>query len=510
MSRSSDGASRAGVLRRLAAAAGLEAIESQPRFGEPPPQAALFHLPAWSESGLDEARQLIRDLAPTRVIVLSEECHGGSCADLREVGAAACVALSEDEASSSQALASAFSNLRAGQGIRCPRCPLGVAGEEGPVCSSFVPDSLQRGWTGHDSHGALCFPFVAVSPAMRALEETARRVATSDATVLITGESGTGKEVLARYIHRCGGRAGAPFVKVNCAALPDHLLESELFGYEKGAFTGADTRKPGRFQIAEGGIVFLDEISEMSLSLQAKLLQVLEAKAFNRLGGVGEIKVDVQILAASNRDLKKEVSAGRFREDLYFRLKVIELDVPPLRERRGDIPRLVDYFLCRLSRQYSQPIPTLSPTVRDTLGSAPWDGNVRELENALRQLVILGDETPILQNLARPGGHRRRASDKAADAMPPKGIEGPPASLDLKTAARHAAREAERDAILTALNADPVEPDARRTPAGRQLQDPAHQDEGPPAPGSLIPHAPGGPSSHPELGRLERWVRLIA
>ncbi len=387
------------LARRLAVAAGLDVVEPLPRGGGPPGMAALFHLPAWSKAALEEARRLARDLAPTPVVVLTEDCGDGSCRELQALGVAGCVPLSADEGETARSLSATLRALEGGQGARCPRCPLGTPGETGPLCTSLLPDTLRPTWTGHDSPVALCFPFIVEAPSMREVERRARRVATSDATVLITGKSGTGKEVVARYIHRCGSRAGAPFVKVNCAALPDHLLESELFGYEKGAFTGADSRKPGRFETAEGGIVLLDEISEMSLGLQAKLLQVLEAKSFHRLGGVDEIKVNVQIIAATNRDLEEAVSAGRFRNDLYFRLKVIELYLPPLEERRDDIPRLVDYFLCRLSRQYSQPIPELSPTLLDALQVAPWKGNVRELENMLRQLVILGDEGPLLKEL---------------------------------------------------------------------------------------------------------------
>ena len=379
------------------------------------------------------------------MIVLSEECHGGSCVDLRGFGAAACVALSEDEASSSRALASAVSNLRAGQGSRCPRCPLGVAGEEGPVCTSFVPDSLHSGWTGHDSHGALCFPFVAVSPAMRALEDTARRVAATDATLLITGESGSGKEVLARFVHRSGPRARGPFVKVNCAALPDHLLESELFGYEKGAFTGADTRKRGRFELAGGGIILLDEIAEMSLALQAKLLQVLEDKTFNRLGGLEPVTVDVQIVAATNRDLEEDVAAGRFRADLYFRLRVIELWVPPLRDRREDIPPLIDYFLCRFSRQYGQPAPALKPDTVACLEEASWDGNVRQLENLIRRLVILGDDATLLEEMSSGNGGSSRDGSNSLETL--EALALPDDLLDLKRASRRAARGAERDVI---------------------------------------------------------------
>ncbi|MCG6923273.1 MAG: sigma 54-interacting transcriptional regulator, partial [Acidobacteria bacterium] len=195
-----------------------------------------------------------------------------------------------------------------------------------------------------------------------------------------------------------------------------------------------------------------DEISEMSLGLQAKLLQVLEAKSFHRLGGVDEIKVNVQIIAATNRNLEEAISAGRFRSDLYFRLKVIELHLPPLEKRRDDIPQLVDYFLCRLSRQYSRPIPQLTPTLLDALRNARWRGNVRELENTLRRLIILGEEGPILEDLTRGNGRPSGSGDEASMAEPADDTGGPRASLDLKAAARRAARGAERDAIVTALN----------------------------------------------------------
>ncbi len=389
----------------------------------------------------------MRDLAPTPLIALSGGCGDGTCSDLRSLGLAGCVPLSAEDAESARSLSATLSALEEGPSATCPHCPLGLGGEGRPTCTSFLPDPKE--WTGHDAQGALCFPFVAVAPSMREIQEMARRVADSDATILITGESGTGKEVLARYIHRQGSRSRAPFVKVNCAALPDHLLESEIFGYERGAFTGATARKAGRFETADGGIILLDEISEMSLGLQAKLLQVLEAKSFHHLGGLDEIKVDVQILAATNRDIEGEVSAGRFREDLYFRLRVIELRLPPLRDRRDDIPRLVDYFLCRLSRHYSRPIPTPSPMLLEAIRKAPWSGNVRELENALRRLVILGDEDRLLEELSKGNG-----DGTAAVVDPPAPGKGAPlsrADFDLKRTARAAAKEAERAAILAAL-----------------------------------------------------------
>ncbi|MCG6925595.1 MAG: sigma 54-interacting transcriptional regulator [Acidobacteria bacterium] len=436
------------LARRLARKAGFEVADA-PRSRGDGVRAALLHLPAVSETTLEEARRLVRDLAPTPVVALSVECGHAGCFDLRALGLGGCVPLSSDQGETTRSLKAILSALDAGGDDRCPHCPLGFQGASSWVCSSSGPGARLPEWTGHDTGGALCFPFVAVAPSMVEMQRLARRVASSDATVLITGESGTGKEVLARYIHRQGIRSRAPFVKVNCAALPEPLLESEMFGYEKGAFTGAGGRKVGRIEGAEGGVLFLDEISEMSPGLQAKLLQVLEAKSFHRLGGLGEIEVDVQIIAATNRALEGDVSSGRFREDLYFRLRVIELHLPPLRERREDIPRLVDYFLCRLSRHYSRPVPTVTPTLLEALREAPWAGNVRELENALRRLVILGEDHALLDEISKGNGSGT-GKTRAAVAS---NEDGPALrkDSDLKEIARAAARKAERDAILAAL-----------------------------------------------------------
>jgi two-component system response regulator AtoC len=431
----------------VAASAGLDVVKHAPGGGDV--RAALLHLPDVSEAALEEARRLIRGLAPTPVVALTAACGEGECLELRTLGLGGCVPLSDEVEETARALSAMLSSLDEDGGERCPHCPLGPEGVEAVLCSSSGPDGHLPEWTGHDTGGTLCFPFVAVSPSMVEVRRLARRVADSDATILVTGESGTGKEVLARYIHRQGSRSGAAFVKVNCAALPDQLLESELFGYEKGAFTGASGRKVGRIEMAEGGVLFLDEISEMSSGLQAKLLQVLEAKSFHRLGGLHEIGVDVQIIAATNRDVTEEVTAGRFRDDLYFRLRVIELHLPPLRERREDIPRLVDYFLCRLSRQYGRPLPALSPALREAIRGASWPGNVRELENALRRLVILGEERLLLEELTAGNG---RGSRRPIENRPEEGPRTPPGGLDLKEIARAAAQKAERDAILAALN----------------------------------------------------------
>lgn len=218
-----------------------------------------------------------------------------------------------------------------------------------------------------------------------------QKVAPTDSTVLVTGESGTGKELLVRALHARSLRAEKPFVPINCGAIPKELLESELFGHEKGAFTHAIRSRAGRFEMADGGTVFLDEIGEMDQSLQVKILRVLQEKEIERVGGSGPRKVDVRIVAATNRDLEEEVAAGRFREDLYYRLNVIPLHLPPLRERRGDILLLVDYFLTRFCARKARPKLALSPQARRILLAYSWPGNIRELENFMERLSILVD-----------------------------------------------------------------------------------------------------------------------
>jgi two-component system response regulator HydG len=230
---------------------------------------------------------------------------------------------------------------------------------------------------------------IAASPKMKTLLETLAMVAPSDATVLIMGESGTGKEVIANAIHHNSPRAGEPFIKVSCAALPETLLESELFGHEKGAFTGAVARREGRFQLAHRGAIFLDEVGEMSPALQTKLLRVLQEKEFEPLGSARTIKVDIRVIAATNRDLEKEVKEGRFREDLYYRLNVVPLVLPTLRERREDIPLLADHFLALFREKYRKPIKAISGKALDLLVRYDWPGNVRELENVIERAVIL-------------------------------------------------------------------------------------------------------------------------
>lgn len=230
---------------------------------------------------------------------------------------------------------------------------------------------------------------VGSSPAMVRLLETVAQVAPSEATVLITGESGTGKELIAGAIHFNSGRKHGPFIKVNCAALTESLLESELFGHEKGAFTGAYRRKEGRFKMADGGTLFLDEVSEMPLPMQVKLLRVLQEREFTRVGGEETIKVDVRLVAATNKDLAREIENGRFREDLYYRLNVVTVEVPPLRHRAEDIPLLAQHFLDHFSQKNRRKIKGFTPQAMDKMLRYPWPGNVRELMNAVERAVVL-------------------------------------------------------------------------------------------------------------------------
>lgn len=279
---------------------------------------------------------------------------------------------------------------------------------------------------------------VAEDAMSRELLALARRVAASHATVLITGESGTGKEVMARYLHRHSPRAGGPFVAINCAAIPDNLLESTLFGYEKGAFTGATTSQAGKFEQASGGTLLLDEISEMPLSLQAKLLRVLQEREVERLGGRGPIPVDVRIIATSNRDMEAEVAAGRFREDLYYRLNVFPLHLPPLRERREDIAPLARHILARLAKQAGRHGMSFSPEALGELTQYAWPGNIRELENVIQRALILAPGHVIEpSHLHLPAAKIAAAATAAPVAQAP--AEGP---TDIKSLERRHIMEA--------------------------------------------------------------------
>jgi two-component system nitrogen regulation response regulator NtrX len=262
------------------------------------------------------------------------------------------------------------------------------------------------------------YEIVGESPAIQALRVQIQSAAPSHGRVLIRGESGTGKELIARAIHRQSLRKDKPLVEVNCAAIPDELIESELFGHEKGAFTGATTKRRGKFELGDGGTIFLDEVGDMSVKTQAKVLRVLQEQTFERVGGTEIIMVDVRVIAASNKPLEEEIQKGNFREDLFYRLNVIPFDVPPLRERAEDIPLLANYFLLLFSQEYGKRKKTLSRAAMDLLLQHPWPGNVRELRNVMERMVIMvpGDtiqDTDVSPSLrVRPG----LASETAVEA----------------------------------------------------------------------------------------------
>jgi two-component system response regulator AtoC len=272
------------------------------------------------------------------------------------------------------------------------------------------------------------FLFWGDSPDMKTIATVIEQVADSDVTVLIRGESGVGKELVARAIHQRSSRKDRPFVKVNCAALPAELLESELFGHEKGAFTGAATTRIGKFEQAHTGTIFLDEIGEMKAALQAKLLHVLQDAQFTKLGSNKPINVDVRVVAATNRDLEAMMMRGEFREDLYYRLKVIEVTVPPLRERRSEIPHLSDFFMDRYARRYNRPPRQLSETLQQLFQTYEWPGNIRELENMIKRIVILQDEELAIREVSRASRFTPAFAgvgvSAAVDSIPPEGTTG--------------------------------------------------------------------------------------
>ena len=274
-----------------------------------------------------------------------------------------------------------------------------------------------------DEHGA--YGMIGRSAAMRSVFDMIGKAADSPSTVLITGESGTGKELVAGALHAHSGRSGKPFIKINCAAIPDTLVESELFGHEKGAFTGAVSSRPGRFELAHGGTLFLDEVGEVPLEMQVKLLRVLQESEFERVGGVRTLRVDTRLVAATNADLEQSIAAGRFREDLFYRLNVVPISLPPLRERREDIPLLVDHFLRHFNARLGKSVTGLSEEARDRMTAYRWPGNIRQLENVLERTLLFTDGQEI-------------------------GIEDLPPELGGKDAAQGAARAAESAGVVAA------------------------------------------------------------
>lgn len=296
---------------------------------------------------------------------------------------------------------------------------------------------------------------VGSSPQMHEIYKLIGQVAPSDVTVLLRGESGTGKEFLARAIYHHSLRSKQPFLPVNCAAIPDTLLESELFGHEKGAFTGASSRRIGKLEQSQGGTVFLDEIGDMSLSTQAKLLRVLQERTFERLGGVETIKVDIRLIVATNKDLEEAISDGRFRDDLYYRLNVVSIRIPSLRERKEDIPELISYFLKRFNRELKKRIVGMTPEAMNKMISYGWPGNVRQLENVLKRAMVLSQGEWIVEDqLFLEKGRekqqveedRDRAAGALMDALFDEFVKRPVASGDLDVISA-----LEKEMILRAL-----------------------------------------------------------
>jgi DNA-binding NtrC family response regulator len=303
--------------------------------------------------------------------------------------------------------------------------------------------------------------FVGESAAMKDVFATIRKVAASNATVLVRGETGTGKELVARALHETSPRKNEPFVRVHCAALPENLLESELFGYEKGAFTGATQQKPGRIELAHKGTLFLDEIGDISPAVQVKLLRVLQERELERLGGTKTVRVDIRVIAATHRDLEKMIAAGEFREDLFYRLNVVPLHIPPLRERADDIARLTRHFVSELGPNCGRGAMKIADDAVAMLEKQPWPGNVRQLQNFVERLVVLADDSTISRaDVERELGRTPRPSDRP----PATAATTTPTSGDLSLDSRR--RESEKEALLNAL----AQSGNNRTRAARLLE----------------------------------------
>jgi two-component system response regulator AtoC len=304
---------------------------------------------------------------------------------------------------------------------------------------------------------------VGTSLPMREIASVIDRVADSPSTVLITGESGTGKELIAVALHRGSSRKDKPFIRINCGAIPPTLIEAELFGHEKGAFTGAVTDKPGRFELADTGTLFLDEIGDLPLEMQVKLLRVLQEGTLERVGGIKTLEVDVRLIAATNKDLEKAIAAGEFREDLYYRLNVVPIALPPLRERTGDIPALVEHFVAKFNERLGRHVEELTPAALDTLAAYPWPGNIRELENIIERTVLFADAPTIDASdlppeiTAKAGGATEAVRQATLDT------DG---DVSMKDVVKKATAQIERDLIVRALD----ETEGNVTHAARRLK----------------------------------------
>jgi len=345
-----------------------------------PPDIVLLDVLMPGMNGIETLRALKASKPDLQVIMLSGREQASTIVEAVRLGAADYVIKPDDpEGLGEIALDAAIKN----------------AIEKSRLVSEIT--ELRRQLSDDEDHA---FLFWGDSPEMRTIAQVIEQVSDNDVTVLIRGESGVGKELVARAIHQRSPRKDRPFVKVNCAALPAELLESELFGHEKGAFTGAAATRVGKFEQADTGTIFLDEIAEMKAALQAKLLHVLQDGEFSRLGSNKAINVDVRVVAATNRDLEAMLAENEFREDLYYRLKVIEITVPPLRERRAEIQHLTHFFMDRYARRYNRPVRQLSDELQQMFQTYEWPGNIRELENMIKRIVILQDERLVVREMA--------------------------------------------------------------------------------------------------------------
>ena len=402
----------------------------------PAPQVVLLDVMMPGLDGLQTLRAIRQARPDTQVIMLSGRRTPATIVEAVRLGAADYVLKPGDpDGMGEAALEAAIRNALEREALSAEVARLSARLEE-------EPDGAQTCWAS----GASMQPILAM----------VERVAPSDVSVLLHGESGVGKEVLARELHRRSPRRNRPFIKVNCAALPTELLESELFGHEKGAFTGAGTSRAGKFEVADLGTIMLDEIAEMPVALQAKLLHVLQDHQLTRLGSNRPVDVNVRVIAATNQNLEAMRRDGTFREDLYYRLQVIEIHVPPLRERREEIPLLTEFFLTKYAAVYRRPVVRPSPALLEAVLAYPWPGNVRELENTMKRLVVLQDEAFVLAEIARPRAEPAPKPVNGSAAPPASRFVRPPdeddaLGVDLPSLARAAALEAERVAIDHAL-----------------------------------------------------------
>jgi DNA-binding NtrC family response regulator len=424
-------------------------------------------------SGLEVLRRYREAGGAAPVIVLSALSGADDAVRAMKLGATDYLSKPFDQEELEASLARAL-----GGGARAPPPPPPEEARPAHVPETPEAPAARPGPAAAGSERPEERPLISCSGAMQRARALVERISDTDVPVLLLGESGTGKEVFAREIHGRSRRHGRPFIKVNCAALPAELLESELFGHEKGAFTGATAEKPGKFELADRGTIFLDEIGEMAIRLQAKLLQVLQDEEFFRVGGKRSVRVDARVVVATNRDLEKEIQLGNFREDLYYRLNVVAIRLPALRERKEDVIPLVEHFLSKYGRRYRSAQAVLPAEVLRAFLDYDWPGNVRELENMVRRLVVLRDPVLVLDELragtrlpasapslptayaGEPGPGPNRIVPPVpplypslfhAPQPPPPPPRVPEAEMSLKDIGKRAAMLAEREAILAML-----------------------------------------------------------